>query len=405
MDSNQSLDFLQDTIIPIKEVKRPVKWYQAFRKKRTFLLILFPISFLFLWIAQNNSKIVEFVFARGIYRWISQGISFITAIVPFSLMELEIILVTVAVLYFIFRFFVKVLGKLFSKSPDTGYTFTLGILNGACTLAIVLFLYLMLGGLNYYRYSFTVYSGLEVRESSVEELYQLCLNLADKAAAIREQLHENGSLEDENGVLQIDYSDWKSFSRNMQNAYTKLSKEYPALGGYYRSLKLVFFSNFMSKMEITGIFWPFTMEANVNKDAPDYSIPAAMGHELAHLRGFMREDEANFIGYLVCMSSDNLEYQYSGIMLALVYAGNQLYRQDPDLYQSVVDRYNPQMFADLRDEYYYWEQFEDTVISTVSNTINDNYLKANNQSDGVKSYGRMVDLLLAEYRKNHSVNQ
>jgi hypothetical protein len=60
------------------------------------------------------------------------------------------------------------------------------------------------------------------------------------------------------------------------------------------------------------------------------------------------------------------------------------------------------MISDLREEYYYWEQFENTVISTVSNTMNDNYLKANSQDDGVKSYGRMVDLLLAEYRKNHS---
>jgi hypothetical protein len=30
--------------------------------------------------------------------------------------------------------------------------------------------------------------------------------------------------------------------------------------------------------------------------------------------------------------------------------------------------------------------------------MNDTYLKANAQSDGVASYGRMVDLQLAEYR-------
>jgi hypothetical protein len=31
--------------------------------------------------------------------------------------------------------------------------------------------------------------------------------------------------------------------------------------------------------------------------------------------------------------------------------------------------------------------------------MNDSYLKANSQQDGVKSYGRMVDLLLAEYKQ------
>ena len=92
-------------------------------------------------------------------------------------------------------------------------------------------------------------------------------------------------------------------------------------------------------------------------------------------------------------------------MLALSYASNQLYQQDEALYQKVVDTYDTGMLADLREEYYYWKQFEDTVISTVSNAVNNNYLKANNQNDGVKSYGRMVDLLLAEYRKSHLLEQ
>ncbi|WP_276929276.1 DUF3810 family protein, partial [Herbinix luporum] len=52
----------------------------------------------------------------------------------------------------------------------------------------------------------------------------------------------------------------------------------------------------------------------------------------------------------------------------------------------------------------YWAKYEDTVVSTVSNKINDTYLKANAQSDGVKSYGRMVDLLLAKYRKDQEKN-
>ena len=34
----------------------------------------------------------------------------------------------------------------------------------------------------------------------------------------------------------------------------------------------------------------------------------------------------------------------------------------------------------------------------MSNQMNDVYLKANSQEDGVKSYGRMVDLMLEYYR-------
>ncbi len=401
MSSNQSMDMEIDMVTESMEKRFGMKWYMAFQKKRALLLLFIPVSLMILGVVRNNPKIAEYVFARGIYKWFSQGISLISSVFPVSLMELEIIIVPIAAFYFIIRFFIKLIQQIRKKREGAGYTVSLGILNAACTLGVVLFLYVILGGVNYYRYPFSVYSGLEIKESSVDELYNLCLELADEAAGIREQLHQQGGTEDANGVLRVNKSDWNEVSDDMEVAFQKLSKEYPVLGGYYKSLKPVFFSNFMSRMEITGIFWPFTMEANVNVDAADYTIPATMGHELAHLRGFMREDEANFIGYLVCKESDNLEFKYSGIMLALTYAGNQLYNQDPALFQSVREHYNVLMVTDMRDEYYYWKQFEDTAISAVSNTMNDSYLKANNQSDGVKSYGRMVDLLLAEYRKNH----
>ena len=57
---------------------------------------------------------------------------------------------------------------------------------------------------------------------------------------------------------------------------------------------------------------------------------------------------------------------------------------------------------DLAADGAYWDQFEGPVAQ-VSNQVNDSYLKANEQEDGVKSYGRMVDLLLADYRQRHGI--
>jgi hypothetical protein len=37
-------------------------------------------------------------------------------------------------------------------------------------------------------------------------------------------------------------------------------------------------------------------------------------------------------------------------------------------------------------------------VAEKADAVNNTYLKSNNQEDGVKSYGRMVDLLLAERR-------
>lgn len=40
----------------------------------------------------------------------------------------------------------------------------------------------------------------------------------------------------------------------------------------------------------------------------------------------------------------------------------------------------------------------------MSDKVNDTYLKANKQTDGVESYDRMVDLLMAEYLEEGNVN-
>lgn len=380
------------------------KEHLVLHRKRIWLLTLIPISIIILFITKRNESIAEYFFARGISKWLIQGISLITGIFPFSLMEVEIIVVPFLLVFLLLRFLKRLVNRNSKKDGSSWYLLGMGILNIGCVLSVLLFQFVLFAGVNYYRTPFANASGLTVENSSVDELYRLSMELSSQAAVLRQQLKEKGQ-EDENGILRLAEKNWNEVADIAKESYEKIGAAYPVLKGSYGSPKPVFFSRIMSKMEITGIFWPFTLEANVNVDTSEYSIPATMGHELAHLHGFMREDEANFISYLVCKQSDSLEFQYSGVMLALTYANNQLFSQDQDLYQDVRNTYSEGMIADVREEYFYWKQFEDTTISAISNSVNDNYLKANNQNDGTKSYGRMVDLLLAEYRKNHESNQ
>jgi hypothetical protein len=122
-----------------------------------------------------------------------------------------------------------------------------------------------------------------------------------------------------------------------------------------------------------------------------------MLHELVHLRGFMREDEANFIAYLASIKSGYDDFCYSGTMTALTYSMNALYSADYDEFVRLYNLYSEDVIKDMEFSRNYWKQF-DTKVSEVADKINDTYLKANNQQDGVRSYGRMVDLLLAYYR-------
>ena len=56
------------------------------------------------------------------------------------------------------------------------------------------------------------------------------------------------------------------------------------------------------------------------------------------------------------------------------------------------------VLRDIQAEDDYWNQYRNTVVSEISDEIYEGYLQSNNQESGLKSYGEMIDLLLAYYR-------
>lgn len=377
----------QETAAPA--VARSPQLRAVFFRKRSLLLLLLPLSLLLLWISRHSPAFAEVVFAQGITKLLGQGMSLLTGLLPFSLMEVQVILAPVLAGILVIRFILRMRRAIRSDGRAAAAILAGGICNAAILVSVVLFLFVLFAGVNYYRYPFAYYSGLAVEDSSVEELHSLSVRLASEAHDLRELLPETSG---------NDAPDWAEASARAAEAYETLSRKYPVFAGSYGPPKPVAASRLMSSLQITGIFWPFTMEANVNADVPAYGIYATMCHELAHARGFMREDEANFIAYLACRSSEDVRLQYSGVMLALQYVTGQLWGQSAELYREVRALYSEGMLSDLQKDAVYWAQFQNTTISAVSSTVNDAYLKVNNQSDGVRSYGRMVDLLLAEHR-------
>lgn len=242
------------------------------------------------------------------------------------------------------------------------------------------FLYTFNCGINYYRPPFSSELNLEIRESSVDELKSLCQYLARKVNETADGSSYEGK--------------WAVWG---QEAMIKLGETYPGLSGYYPRAKPVMISWILSIQQLSGIYSPFTVEGNYNRAMTDYNIPHTICHELSHLRGFMREDEANFIGYLACIGSDKKIFQYSGYLTGWVYAGNALARQDLESYREIYSSLLPEVVQDLRDNSEFWNRYEGKVAE-VSNQVNDTYLKINDQKEGVKTYGRMVDLMLAYHR-------
>ena len=254
--------------------------------------------------------------------------------------------------------------------------------------SVLALLYVLLCGINYHRQSFATHAGLAEQPYSVEELKGLCLELTEKVNRLSTQVER-----DEGGCMILS----EGVREEAVAAMEGLGEEYPVLDGFYPKPKALAVPALLSVQNLTGIYSPFTVEANYNGAITDYNIPFTACHELSHLKGFMEEEEANFIAYLACVHAGDIEFQYSGNLLAWIYSMNALYKFDLEAWRGVRNQLDEEVEADLTANQKFWDQYEGPVAE-VSNKVNDTYLKANGQKEGVKSYDRMVDLLIA-YRK------
>jgi glucan phosphoethanolaminetransferase (alkaline phosphatase superfamily) len=156
---------------------------KLFKYKRIYLLVLIPISFALILSAKNSSYFAEKIYALHVYKWISQVISAVSGLFPFSLAELFVYSSPLIILFLLIRFIIK----LIRNKENRKSRFFKGILNILCTLSVLLFVFTLCARLNYYRYPFSFYSNLEIKESSVDELFSLTQSLAVQADELRAQ--------------------------------------------------------------------------------------------------------------------------------------------------------------------------------------------------------------------------
>ncbi len=360
-------------------------------------LIRLLAGFLVYILAAGHGSTVRKVYSEGIFPVITAPMKFLASLVPFSVGETLVLIAAFAVLGgLLFCTVRSVVLAVRKKKAVKGFLRLLVLV--LITAMLVGGNFFVYGGLNYRSLTFKEVSGLETRESSLDELEALCLYLGRKATEARSALAT-----DENGVVSDSRSESELFSLS-PDGFAAASSEFSCLSGYLVQPKPALFSEIMSYEQIAGIFPIVYTESIVNTNSPSYDTPFTACHELAHQLGFAQEDEANFIGYLASISNPDPLYVYSGYYNGYSYAMNMLYSYDKDKWAAVWS--DPDIDADgisrdMRNANAIWDAYKKKapVVSQVSEAVNDTYLKANDIPDGTHSYGRMVDLMIVYYSK------
>lgn len=338
-------------------------------------------------------------YAVHIYQKLTAVTGRVTGLAPFSVVEIG--LYVLLILLPVTGVGAVVKSVRFGQGGENALCWASGLF---LTASALLFLYAANCGVNYQRESFSEKTGLAAKQYTAEELKQVCLWLTEEVNALAGQVERGGSgemvlaasAEEKQDAAAAEYEEMplQVLGDTAVQAMTDLAEEYPDMKGYYPHPKPVCVSEILSYQNLSGVYSPFTIEANYNADMVDYNIPFTLCHELSHLRGFMQEEEANFIAFLACIGSDNRDFEYSGYLTGWVYCMNALRRADAEEWQQVREWLDEAAEADLRENSRFWEYY-DGAVAEVSDKVNDTYLKANGQSEGVQSYGRMVDLIIA----------
>ncbi len=328
--------------------------------------------------------------ADVIFPAISAKISLLTGLLPFSLGEVMICTGIVLVLAAPFVFIYGALkNKKLLRTGGTVYGWVLVFLFSVLTI-------------NYFALYHTTelsdkyHGGAAGNGFTTEQLIQVCEECIISANELAD-IVERG----ENGEPIIP----ENMDELAENALNNISDKYPTLAGKSPVPKKIFFSGIMTQLDLQGIYFPYSMEANYNRMLAPARTPCTIVHELVHLKGFIREDEAGFLAYRACLTSESPEVRYSGYLSAINYLMSAVYNNvSADEYFRLVDMMDQRL---LDDDYFvseeYLIQIEETSVipsetaSAVSASAMDAALKINGVSDGKKSYGRMVDLIL-EYR-------
>lgn len=335
------------------------------------VIVLQLLSFFPQWIDAHYSK--------GLYLWISGFWRSALGNIPFSVGDC---LYGILILLLLRWFWIK------RKTWKLAWKDNLLKLLGY--ISVFYFFFYLSWATNYSR--LPLFEQLNIkREYTDADLLVFTKKLIAKTNAIQYQITKNQQTK-----VVFPYSQQQVFQMNL-GGYGNLAKQYPNLKYQRLSIKKSLFSLPLTYMGFAGYLNPFTNEAQVNDMLPMYAFPTTASHEMAHQLGYASESECNFIGFLASIKNDDVYFQYSGYAFALRYCLHNWEARNPKVLEQLLKTVHPGILKNYRESEDFWKQYE-TFIETGFKIFYDNFLKFNQQKDGLDSYSKFVNLMVNYYQ-------
>lgn len=373
-----------------RKLQRVYKLIPLFWK--SVIIIVLVISFL-LGTAIVSPKFADW-YRAGIFRGIQYIMAHVSVIFPISVGEIMIYIGIFMIVLFVAALIIGCFSNLRCKQIRRYY-----IRIAACVLLYVyatetLNCFILYRGESIEKQF--ICQGAEYEMITIDSLKDLHQKTVKKLNVLSGEFAR-----DSDGYIVLTDSQKAEYQKKCKEALRNLSEEFPMLKGYYPDVKMIQSSDFMTQQYLLGIYFPFSMEANYNERAYITNMPATFCHELSHMKGYILEDEANFLAYIACIRSEDTFMQYSGYLSVLGYIERDLLPHLSQEETAEMEWENEQVILDdifvKREVFEEIEQnalFSTDIISDATDIFLDTNLKLNGVSEGIVSYSQVVKLIL-----------
>ncbi len=360
----------------VEDVKARILFWRAL----FWLIMVFAVQT----VAALSPELVENYYSQLIYYYLVRWLSVVNKFFPVAIGEALIALIIIWYIGWTFWYF----GRVFRRESSFLDVIKVLLLQWAWLFTIFFALFLFMWGLNYQRMPIEERMDLERRAEGREEIINVGRRIIDgvnRNYSTREASSVTGASQMTIGHARLHQS--------IENAFQLEGMLGAASQGGFANPRPLYFSNVATWLDIRGVYVPYTGEAVYNERVLDCDLPFVIAHVKAHQRGYAREDEANFIAFVICIKSNEPYIRYSGYLHALKVL-DFLAKSDVQAAEFLKAQAVPGAVADIKARETYWERSKSPYLATATNAITNIYLRANRIRGGLKNFSEDTPLIV-----------
>ncbi|MDT7829986.1 DUF3810 domain-containing protein [Pricia sp. S334] len=349
------------------------------RLRNGIALGLLPQLLFVFWLS-GRPDLVETYYSNGVYPVVSRFFRILFGWIPFSVGEILYTLLIALALGYLFGNRTRI------KNRPLSF-----LRNLVLVFSVFYFTFHLGWALNYHRMPLA--DRLGIRDSvTPDEVIDLTQRLITKTNRLQFEITGDSA-------QRVDMPfDRDAILDQTVAGYGRVQGELPFLAYPNPSLKKATLGALASYMGIGGYFNPFTNEAQVNGRTPLFRLPVVTAHEIGHQVGYAKENETNFIGYLVTMKNEDVHFQYSASAYALSHCLSAVRRTDAQKFEKLFAKVNVGVQENYKELYEFNLKYANP-FEPVFKSVFSTFLKANRQKDGIKSYSKIVELMVGYHEK------